>query len=146
MNIPGNEAPTRTRRCDKDVVLDRDQSGVVYASLPLQVEHYGVEAFDWGYIGPAVAELSLNILTWVLPVGVDGETGIQCEQGLCSAVAWRLHRSFMAECLVRVPYEGGCLRETEIRRWVLDHLAEVNLREEQAPAASRSWLAGIMPR
>lgn len=120
------ENPARQRHVDKDVVLDRDAAGDVYACLPWQIRHYGVEAFDWGYIGPASAELSLNILNWVLPVGIDGEAAIQCEQGECSAIAWRLHRTFMAEFLVRVPYEGGCLREGDIRRWILQHYAQID--------------------
>jgi len=121
--------PGRQRSMDKDVVLDRDDAGEVYAGLPWQVQHYCVDAFDWGYIGYAPAELALNILNWSLPVGVDGESGIQCEHGECSAIAWRLHRSFMAEFLVRVPHDGGCLRESDIRRWVLGYLVGTGDKE-----------------
>jgi hypothetical protein len=132
----------RPRRPEKDVVLDRDDDGRIYASLPYEVHHYGVEGFDWGYIGPGTAELSLNILHWLLPPGVDGEPPIQCEEDICSAVAWRLHRSFMAEFLVRVPYAGGCLKEAEIRRWVLQH---IHMPEEPVkPSSGRGWLTSLI--
>lgn len=132
------------RRRDKDIVLDRDEMGVVYACLPRTIRHYGVESFDWGYIGPATAELALNVLNWILPPGVDGEAAIQCETGECSAVAWRLHRSFMAEFLVRVPYAGGCLHEADIRKWVLRHF---DVRDESPPpAGSASWISSFFPR
>ena len=142
----GNPPSARPRHEDKDVVLDRDHDGNVHASLPRSVRHYGIEVFDWGYIGPAAAELALNILAWILPVGVDGEPGIRCEQGECSAIAWRLHRSFMAEFLVRVPYDGGCLREAAIRRWVLGYITEKNAMQEQPVSAARAWLSQLMPR
>lgn len=120
------------RRHDKDIVLDRDDGGQVHACLPRSVWHYGVDTFDWGYIGPATAELALNILNWILPPGIDGEAAIRCDQGECSAVAWRLHRSFLADFLVRIPYAGGCLQEADIRRWVLQHCATV----EASPVTS----------
>lgn len=120
--MDGSEHETRRRR-DKDLILDRDETGQVYASVPYCVRHYGVDELDWGYIGPATAELALNILNWLLPPRVEGEPPIQCEHGECSAVAWRLHRTFMAEFLVHVPYEGGCAKEQEIRRWVRTRFA-----------------------
>ncbi len=110
----------RPPRRDKDIVLDRDDDGAIYACLPRSVRHYSLE-MDWGYIGPASAELALNILNWILPPGIDGDAPIRCEDGECSAVAWRLHRSFLAEFLVRVPHPGGCLHESDIRRWVSQH-------------------------
>lgn len=127
---------------DKDIVLDRDDDGVVYAGLPRTVRHYGAETFDWGYVGPATAELALNILNWVLPPGVDGEAAIACEDGQCSAVAWRLHRSFMADFLVRMPYSGGCLPTSEIRRWVMRHF---DLSTGTAsPAEARTWISTFL--
>lgn len=132
------------RRLDKDVVLDRDDDGHVHVCLPRSVRHYGVEAFDWGYIGPGTAELALNILNWILPPGVDGEAAIHCEDGECSATAWRLHRSFMADFLVRVPFAGGCLQEAAIRRWVLAHFDEPgNIRHS---AADAGWHSSPPPR
>lgn len=130
------------RRRDKDLVLDRDGTGKVYASVPYRVRHYRVDELDWGYIGPATAELALNILNWLLPPGVDGEAAIQCEYGECSAAAWRLHRTFMAEFLVRVPYDGGCVKEQEIRRWILSHftLPGEPVRTER----NTGWLSSFM--
>ncbi|HEX6927877.1 MAG TPA: hypothetical protein VF267_01410 [Gammaproteobacteria bacterium] len=136
-------SPKRRRRGDKDIVLDRDENGRVYASLPWTIRHYGVENFDWGYIGPATAELALNVLDTILPPGVDGEPAIPCEEGECSATTWRLHRSFMAEFLVRVPYEGGCLAEADIRRWIL-HRFDDGHGVEVAPSAR--WLSTFAPR
>lgn len=133
------------RRPDKDVVLDRDDHGRVHASLPYEIRHYGVESLDWGYIGPATAELALNILHWMLPPGVDGEPPIACEEGVCSAVAWRLHRSLMAEFLVRVPYTGGCVREADIRRWVLQHLRPPDDPVRQY-TDSKGWLSTLIQR
>lgn len=133
---------SKDRRPDKDLVLDRDEDGNVYASLPRSVRHYGVETLDWGYIGPATAELALNILNWILPAGIDGEAAISCEEGECSAVAWRLHRSFMAEFLIRVPYAGGCIAESDVRRWVLQHCS---VPEHSAPQPKpRNWLSGLI--
>ena len=40
----GGNQTGRPRRLDKDIVLDRDDDGGIYASLPRQVRHYGVEA------------------------------------------------------------------------------------------------------
>lgn len=126
----------RSARKDKDLVLDRDDAGCVYTSLPRTVRHYGGE-LDWGYIGPATAELALNVLNWILPPGVDGEAAIVCEEGCASAVAWRLHRSFMADFLVRVPYSGGCIPESDIRRWVLQHIgARLEAAASTAPGVS----------
>ncbi|HEX7046584.1 MAG TPA: hypothetical protein VF275_03295 [Gammaproteobacteria bacterium] len=133
---------TDRRRLDKDLVLDRDDDGRVYACLPRTIRHYGEESFDWGYIGPATAELALNVLNWILPPGVDGEKAIQCEEGECSAVAWRLHRSFMAEFLVRVPYGGGCIPESDVRRWVLQHFSVPE--EAVPPLKPRSWLSSLV--
>ena len=130
------------RRRDKDVVLDRDETGCVHVCLPRSVWHYGVDTFDWGYIGPATAELALNILNWILPPGVDGEAAIHCERGECSAVAWRLHRSFLADFLVRVPHAGGCLHEADIRRWVLQHYATT----EALPVTTTGWTETVSPR
>ena len=108
-------------RRDRDLVLDRDDNGDIHASVPYLVRHYGVESFDWGYIGPGTAELALNILHGMLPPGCDGEPPVQCADGICSALAWRIHRSFMAEFLVRMPYAGGCLAEADMRRWIMQH-------------------------
>lgn len=139
--MDGNNQEFRRRR-DRDLVLDRDETGRVYASVPYNVRHYRVDELDWGYIGPATAELALNILNWVLPAGVDGEAPIQCEHGECSAVAWRLHRTFMAEVLVRVPYHGGCVKEQEIRRWVLTHFTLPG--EPIRTHKNVSWLSSLM--
>lgn len=136
------DGKSTSRRLDKDLVLDRDDDGGVYACLPRTIRHYGAESFDWGYIGPATAELALNVLNWILPPGVDGESAIQCEEGECSAVAWRLHRSFMAEFLVRVPYGGGCISESDVRRWVLQHFSVPE--EAVPPLKPRSWLSGLV--
>ena len=84
----------------------------------------------------------MNVLNWILPPGVDGEPAIACEDGECSAIAWRLHRSFMAEFLVRVPYTGGCLQETDVRRWVLQHVEIAGKAEIERPA--RGWLSAFM--
>lgn len=130
------------RRPDKDLVLDRDDEGGIYACLPWSVRNYGTDSFDWGYIGPATAELALNILNWMLPPGVDGEAAIQCEEGECSAVAWRLHRSFMAEFLVRIPYSGGCISEADMRRWVLAHFSVSG--EHVPPTKPDGWLSGLI--
>lgn len=107
-----------------DIVLLRQEDGTTSISVDWVVRHYGVAQMDWGYVGPAPAELALNILNNALPVGVDGEDAIDCEQGRCSAICWRLHRSFMADVLVRIPYEGARLGNQEIRRWILSSLSD----------------------
>lgn len=140
----GYSTDGRRQRRERDIVLDRDDDGNVHITVPRTVRHYATDDLDWGYIGPATAELALNILNWILPPGVDGEPGIRCDEGECSAVAWRLHRTFMAEMLVRVPYAGGCLYEREVRRWVLRHFSEIG-RETPAPAKT-SWFSGFLPR
>jgi hypothetical protein len=139
----GSSGGHQERRGDKDIVLDRDDHGQVHACLPRSVRHYGVDAFDWGYIGPGTAELALNILNWILPPGIDGETAIHCEDGECSATAWRLHRSFMADFLVRMPFAGGCLQESAIRRWVLQHFELPD--NAPHPTKGAGWLSSLFP-
>lgn len=138
----GSERDSGRRHRDKDIVLDRADDGEAYAALPRTVRHYQVDDLDWGYIGPASAELALNILNWVLPPGVDGEPPIECEDGLCSAVAWRLHRTFMAEFLVRVPYTGGCVSESGVRQWVIAQIDD-EAREQIRP---RDWFSLMLSR
>lgn len=138
----GDPASGSGRRRDKDVVLDRDDGGETYVAIPRTVRHYAVDDLDWGYIGPATAELALNILNWILPPGVDGEPPIACEDGECSAVAWRLHRTFMAEFLVRVPHAGGCLSESGVRQWVLAQIDE-NVCDH---SPRTDWFSLMLPR
>ncbi|MDX1454866.1 MAG: hypothetical protein R3217_05345 [Gammaproteobacteria bacterium] len=114
----------KRQRTDGDLVLDRDDDGNIYSSIPHRVSHYNVDQLDWGHIGPGPAELALNILDHFLPPGCDGEKPVSLEKGEISAVTWRLHRAFMADHLVRLPYEGGCLHEGRIRRWILEYFSE----------------------
>lgn len=103
-----------------DLVLDRDDLGNIYCSFSHVVSHYPSVRLDWGYIGPATAELALNVLHEFLPPADDGDDVVRLQQGVCSADAWRLHRQFMADVLVRIPVAGGCMTGQEIREWITE--------------------------
>lgn len=127
-----------------DLVIDRDDDGRVFCSIPQRVSHYSAGGFDWGYIGPGAAELALNVLHHYLPPGCDREAPIKLERGEISAATWRLHRAFMAEFLIRLPYQGGCIHEGRIRRWIIEYFSDANRVPADEPA--QHWWQKLVSR
>lgn len=80
----------------------------------LNLRHYCPDPFDWGYAGPAAAQLSLALLA-------DHFDHQDDEQAI------DLHESFLREIVRHLPTEGWELSQEEIDQFLVD---EVGRREE----------------
>lgn len=99
-----------------DIVIARDEHGVVYANVD-HTQHHSPDGFEIGYGGSGPADLALSILNAVVPPGHDGLPSDKTSYGQpCSATAWRLHQPFKREFLTVT------LHATESRRIKVDDI------------------------
>lgn len=102
------------------VLVRRD--GVPHTNVPQWAELHA-SGFDWGYDGPAPADLALNVIESFVRRMDDIGTGesVECTRGEVDRLTWRLYPYFKAEVVENVPEGGTRIDAAEIRDWVRSH-------------------------
>lgn len=80
--------------------------------------------FEWGYHGSGPSDFALNILALFIPVNIERIDDSEIMPGSKTRVhaeVARLHQSFKAEFVARLPREGGVISGQDIQRWVEAH-------------------------
>lgn len=96
-------------------------AGELHTNVPRSVIHHSPTGFETGYGGSGPADLALNILGALIPVGTDQLEAVSCYRGRCSMTAWLLHQALKERFLARMDPEGETIPAEVLRRWVTDN-------------------------
>ncbi len=87
------------------------------------------DGFEWGYGGSGPADLGLNVLAQLVPLGADKARGWKIhDRQQISATAGLLHNEFKSQFLAGMPKEGGRIPIAAIRRWLEERQADPEFR------------------
>ena len=97
--------------------LHRDEHGVA-TNVPHLVVHHSPTGFEWGYGGSGPADLALNIVEAILHrIGYDGAR-MQCYDGDCFKLSWRLHQDLKWQFIGPMPRAGGVIPYDTLFSWI----------------------------
>lgn len=105
MKDQGGLFPEEQLPFNGDVVLKRGPNSSVVTNVPQKVVQHSPGGFEWGYAGSGPADLALNILAMF----TDNET------------AQELHQIFKWDYITKMPFEGGTIKGSEIKKWLKQH-------------------------
>jgi len=101
------------------LVCERRSDGKLATNIPQRFKWHSPTGFECGYGGSGPADLALNVLAALVPLGSDGADGWQIWDGQSvSATAGLLHQDFKFDFVARLPREGGTVPITAIRAWL----------------------------
>lgn len=112
------------------LVCRRREDGVLATNIPQLYKWHSPTGFECGYRGSGPADLALNVLAQLIPLGSDGAEGWKIWDGQkVSATAGILHHDFKEQFIARIPKEGGGVSINEIRTWLEAKRAEPWFKE-----------------
>ena len=101
------------------LVCERRPNGRLACNLPQTHKHHSPSGFEFGYNGSGPADLALNVLASIVPVGSDGLRPVECWDGTkVSATAMILHQEFKATFIARMFGDSDSVPLAKIREWV----------------------------
>jgi len=117
------------------LVLEREprpgEMDLVKTNVPHLVAHHNPSGFEFGYSGPAPADLALNIVHFFaeqmdLSEADPSRPAFECYEGEVSPLAWDLHQAFKEDVIAQVDEEGARVGAWKIRKWI-DQAAQGDL-------------------
>jgi len=116
------------------LVCKRLADGRLATNIAQRFVWHSPTGFECGYGGSGPADLALNVLAALVPVGSDGAEGWTIYDGQkVSATAGLLHQDFKDTFIARLPQKGGTVPIEEIRNWLDGRRAERQFRERMEP-------------
>lgn len=101
------------------LVCERLPDGRLAANIPQRFVWHSPTGFECGYLGSGPADLALNVLAALVPLGSDGCEGWKIHDGQrVSATAGVLHQEFKERFVATMPRVGGTVPIAEIRSWL----------------------------
>jgi hypothetical protein len=104
------------------LVCERQASGDLATNVPQRFVWHSPTGFEIGYAGSGPADLALNVLAQLVPLGSDGAEGFPIYLGHnVSATAGILHQDFKRDFLQSkrlAPHERSILPIASIRAWL----------------------------
>lgn len=105
------------------IILMRDERGT-HTNVPHLVIHHSPSGFEWGYGGSGPADLALNVLELLLRrMDYRGER-MECFDGDCFRLAYKLHQDFKWQFVTAVPREGTTIPLETAEGWLRQHMEE----------------------
>lgn len=116
------------------LVCERLADGRLATNIPHRFVWHSPTGFECGYCGSGPADLALNVLAALVPLGEDGAEGWEIYDGQkVSATAGLLHQDFKEGFIARIPKEGGKVPIEAIRAWIEIKRAAPDFQERLAP-------------
>lgn len=101
------------------LICERRSDGRLAANIPQAFKWHSPTGFECGYGGSGPADLALNVLAFLVPLGKDGAEGWKIWDGqMVSATAGLLHQDFKDDFIARMPKNGGSVPISAIRAWL----------------------------
>ena len=103
-------------------IMRRSARGVVYTNVPHHVVHHSPSGYEWGFMGSGPADLALNMVQDAL-IRMDYKDPyppVDCYQGQCMSLAWRLHQRFKEAFIGKLPRDGGVFLFSDVAAWIAD--------------------------
>lgn len=95
-------------------------------NVPRVAIKHSPTGFAWGYAGSGPADLALNLLCMVVPVGNKyGKYKIPNTGHLVSRAADYLYQRFKDKFIATLPAEGGKLEKRAVKQWVFSNLPDM---------------------
>lgn len=106
-----------------DVICQRHPDGTRSFNIPQVYAHHSPTGFEWGYAGSGPADYALNIVRVfidikALPPELQEPVALWKEGTIPSGI-WDLHQYFKFSFVASLPYDGGTIKGSEIRAWLL---------------------------
>jgi hypothetical protein len=103
-------------------IMHRTADGTVYTNVPHHVVHHSHTGYEWGYSGSGPADLALNMVQDALSRMdyKDPFPPVDCYQGRCMSLAWRLHQRFKEAFIAKLPRDGGVFSFQDVAAWIAD--------------------------
>lgn len=118
---------------DVGLVCERTTDGRLACNIPQRFKWHSPTGFECGYGGSGPADLALNVLAQLVPLGSDGAEGWKIWDGQSvSATAGLLHHDFKDEFIATLPSQGGTIEIQAIRRWLEERRATPRFTERLA--------------
>lgn len=115
---------------DVGLICERLADGRLATNIPQAFKWHSPTGFECGYGGSGPADLALNVLAFLVPLGSDGAEGWKIWDGQSvSATAGLLHQDFKDEFVARLPRQGGTVPIATIRAWLEAKRAEPAFQE-----------------
>lgn len=118
-------------------VICRRVGAYALTNVPRSVIQGSPQGHEWGYSGSGPHDLALDILNWFrppngsdLPLSSTLRDRVDCFQGYCSALAWRLRHPFCMEFIATMQKEGGEITAEAIEKWIVAAASLCNWAEE----------------
>lgn len=87
-------------------------------NVPRTVIQGSPDGHEWGYGGSGPHDLALDILNWFRPPQNKSDH-VECNEGHCSKIAWRLKHLFCVEFIATMPKVGGEIAAETIEKWII---------------------------
>jgi hypothetical protein len=101
------------------LVCRRQGDGQLACNVPQRFVWHSPTGFECGYGGSGPADLALNVLAALVPLGSDGAEGWKIYDGQSvSATAGLLHQDFKNHFIARMPKQGATVDISLIRAWL----------------------------
>lgn len=121
------------------LICQRQADGRLACNIPQRFVWHSPTGFECGYGGSGPADLALNVLAALVPLGADDADGWKIYDGQrVSATAGLLHQDFKDLFIATMPRDGRTIDIRAIRSWLqekrgeqqfLDRLAQYLLTE-----------------
>jgi len=134
--VADNEQPVLLVGALEDVglVCGRRPDGRLATNVAQRFVWHSPTGFECGYGGSGPADLALNVLAALVPVGSDGAEGWTIfDKQKVSATAGLLHQDFKDEFIARLPRQGGTVSIADIRAWLDAARQKEHFRERIGP-------------
>lgn len=112
------------------LICERRSDGRLATNIPQAFVWHSPTGFECGYGGSGPADLALNVLASLVPLGSDGAEGWRIFDGQrISATAGLLHQEFKDAFIARLPKQGGTVPIADIRAWLQKKRADAAFLE-----------------
>lgn len=97
---------------------DNPRAAALETNVVRTVIQHSPTGFEIGYGGSGPADLALNVMAALVPVGTDSMEPVRCFRGECSRRAWELHQAFKEAFLAGMDARGESIPAEVIREWL----------------------------
>lgn len=117
------------------LICERQPDGRLACNIPQRFIWHSPTGFECGYLGSGPADLALNVLAELVPLGSDGAEGWKIYDGQSvSATAGLLHQDFKARFIATMDQrKGGSVPISRIREWLEQQRASEDFKTRLEP-------------